>query len=86
MIFLLHYDRTDSNLIMIKEYEDDQRSMASEARLELEISLIGSDGIHEVVLLEADSQEHLRMTHARYFETYEQLRNKEKRGQRDDGA
>jgi low affinity Fe/Cu permease len=66
-------------LISIREFQEIDRSLASQAKLDLEISLIGSNGKNEVVLLEADSENHLRKTHARYFETIEQLRNKEKR-------
>lgn len=84
MIFLLHYDRSEGKLLSISQFDERDRALASTAKLELEISLIGSVVSNEVVLLEADSQEHLRRTHARYFDTIEQLRNRDKRVLHDD--
>lgn len=74
MIFLIHYDRSKSMLVNMIYFADNDRAVASQAKLDLEISLLGSNGSSEVVLLEAPSEEHLRTTHRRYFETIESLR------------
>lgn len=74
MIFLIHYNRTSGKLVSIQAYDDRDRSVASKAKMDLEISLLGSDGAVEVVLLEAPTEEDLRQTHSRYFKTLEQLK------------
>lgn len=73
MIFLIHYDRSKSALVRMAVFEDCDQENASKEKIELEISLLGSNGSSEVVLLEAPSEEHLRTTHRRYFETFESL-------------
>jgi hypothetical protein len=75
MIYLIHYDRSKGLLVRMVSFPDEEREAASEAKLDLEISLLGSNGATEVVLLEASSEEHLRMTHRRYFETVQGLSN-----------
>lgn len=52
----------------MRPYGDDSRQEALDARLELELSLNRRSVKHEVVLLEAASEEALRRTHRRYFE------------------
>lgn len=79
MIFLIQYDRTAAKLISMTSYDDGQREDASVAKLELEISLLGSESVNEVVLLQAPNEEHLRKTHRRYFETLKGLQGNEKR-------
>ena len=73
MIFLIEYDRVRGRLVKIKPFSDSDRETAEESRLKLEIEL-NSKGIeHEVVLLEAASEEAVRRTHRRYFETLAEL-------------
>lgn len=79
MIFLIQYNRSAGELVSIRPFEDGQRTEASDAKLELEISLLGGDAIVEVVLLEAPSEDHLRKTHRRYFETLNGLKSTEKK-------
>lgn len=79
MIYLIHYDRSVGTLVSVTAYEDAQREEASTAKLDLEISLLGTSSVMEVVLLEAASEEHLRKTHRRYFETLSGLKAQEKR-------
>jgi hypothetical protein len=74
MIFLIHYDRSKGMLVSMACFADDDRAGASQAKLDLEISLLGSNGSFEVVLLEASSEDHLRTTHRRYFESIESLK------------
>jgi hypothetical protein len=73
MLFLIQYDRRAGQLVKLERFTDDQRLMASMARLDLEIDLRRRGERHEVVLLEAASEEALRKTHGRYFEDLEGL-------------
>lgn len=78
MIYLINYDRITGALVSIEEFSDRDRSAASVAKLELEISLLATSGSHEVVLLEAGSKEMLKQTHRRYFESFDEMKSKPK--------
>jgi hypothetical protein len=69
--FLLVYDRRAGKLLLLREFGEEQRELATSERLGAERQF-GSD--REVVLLEAKSVEDLHKTHARYFGQSE-LRN-----------
>jgi hypothetical protein len=73
MLFLIQYDRRASKLVKLERFSDDQRLVAGKARLDLEIDLRRHSQKHEVVLLEAASEEALHRTHGRYFEDVEGL-------------
>ncbi|MBI2181276.1 MAG: hypothetical protein HYU31_10730 [Deltaproteobacteria bacterium] len=73
MIFLIQYNRPSGKIVRLKEFEDSQRRIAEDARLALELELIGKKDGDEVCLLEARSQEALRLTHRRYFESLRTL-------------
>jgi hypothetical protein len=73
MIFLIEYDRSQGEIVKLDTFSDSERRVAEEARLELEIRLNRNNIDHEVVLLEADSEEALRRTHRRYFESLTEL-------------
>ena len=73
MIFLIHYNRSAGELVKLKEFDDSERSVAADARLALELELIGKKDGDEVCLLEARSKEALRLTHRRYFESLRTL-------------
>lgn len=73
MIFLIEYDRSRGQIVTFNTFSDSERSVAEESRLELEIRLNRNEVDHEVVLLEADSEEALRRTHRRYFENLTEL-------------
>jgi len=73
MIFLVEYDRAEGRLVRIETFSDSDREIAQDARLNLELAL-NSKGIeNEVVSLEAASEEAVRRTHRRYFETLAEL-------------
>ena len=76
MIFLIGYDRRKGQLVTSHTFEDSERKQAQDALLELELSLHGRGIEREVVLLEAASEEAVRLTHGRYFESLEQLASK----------
>jgi hypothetical protein len=77
MIFLIEYQRSEGRIVTFKVFEDSEQSSAETARLEIELELLhkGLDGDHEVVLLQAESEEALRRTHRRYFEALSELVN-----------
>lgn len=73
MIFLIEYDRIQGHIVTFKSFDDAKRSHAEELRLELELALQRKGVEHEVVLLEAMTEEALRRTHRRYFENLTDL-------------
>ncbi|MBI3000448.1 MAG: hypothetical protein HYY46_18640 [Deltaproteobacteria bacterium] len=73
MIFLIEYNRPEGRLVTFKRFQDSERRKAQNARLDLELRLNRRGVDREVVLLEAASEEALRRTHRRYFETLCQI-------------
>lgn len=73
MIFLIEYNRSEGCLVNLRTFDDSERRSAEEARLDLELSLNRRGIEHEVVLLEARSEDALRRTHRRYFENLAEL-------------
>ena len=73
MIYLIEYDRTTGSIIKLQSYDDGESDLASKDRLALEISLMNSCVIREVVLLQANSIDALRITHNRYFKNVGEL-------------
>ena len=69
MIFLIEYDRPAGRIVKFKTFEDSARSEAENSRLEIELALNRTRVDHEVILLQAMSEQALRQTHRRYFET-----------------
>jgi hypothetical protein len=67
-IFLIEYDRESGKIIDQRRFSDNERPAAEDLRLMWELRLRGKGMPHEVVLLEAPSEEDLRHTHRRYFE------------------
>lgn len=73
MLFLIEYDRYRGQIVSLKTFSDSERQSAEDARLETELVLDGSAVEHEVVLLDAATEEALRRTHRRYFENLSEL-------------
>ena len=71
MLFLIEYDRNQGKVVTIREFDDSEK--AENARLELELKLNRLGIGHEVVVLEAASENALRRTHRRYFENLSEL-------------
>jgi len=67
MIFLISYDRRLGQISALRAFDDAERQQAEQARLDLDLSNV--QGLSEVVLLEAETEENLRKTHRRYFES-----------------
>ena len=73
MLFLIEYDRDKAELVSVRQFDDAQRTVAENARIEREV-LLHRHGIkREIVLLEASSESDLQRTHGRYFKTLEAL-------------
>ena len=73
MIFLIEYDRGEGRLVRIERFSDSDRKRAEDSRLDLELELKLKGIQREVVLLEAATEEAVRRTHRRYFETLAEL-------------
>ena len=73
MIFFIEYNRREGKIIAFKKFSDSEKTCAENERLEREISLLRSGSDHEVILLEAESEDRLRKTHRRYFENIKQI-------------
>lgn len=73
MIFLIEYDRSKGQMVRSQAFEDAQRHEADALRLQLELELNRQKIEHEVVLLEAASEDALRQTHRRYFENLREM-------------
>ena len=73
MIFLIEYNRPEGKIVSFREFDNSQRRVAEDSRLEMELDLNRKGVDHEVVILEAASEEALRKTHGRYFEDLREL-------------
>ena len=73
MVFLIRFDRREQRILLFKRFDDAQRAQAEGLRLDLEIEANRSKMDHEIVLLEAQSEEDIRRTHRRYFESLKEL-------------
>jgi hypothetical protein len=75
MIFLIEYDRNRGAIVTFQPFDDSERQKAEDARLDMELKLNQLGTEHEVVILEAATEEALRRTHRRYFENLAGLVN-----------
>ncbi len=73
MLFLIEYDRNQGEISTLQRFDDSERKNAENTRLGLELKLNRLGIEHEVVLLEAATEEALRRTHRRYFENLSEL-------------
>lgn len=73
MIFLIDYDPTTGTLVRFQTFQEVDRSLAEKERLEIELEHLRNGIAREVVILEASSDEQIRISHRRYFETPEQI-------------
>ena len=72
-IFLIEYDRIKGKIVRKLVFLDSERINAQNLRLKRELELSAAGVPHEVVLLEAESEEALRHTHRRYFENLAEI-------------
>lgn len=73
MLFLIEYDRSRGRIVTFRAFDDSERQKAEGARLEMELGLNRLETEREVVLMEAATEEALRRTHRRYFESLAEL-------------
>jgi hypothetical protein len=73
MIFLIEYDRPQGRIVTFTVFEDSDRGRADDARFEIELALNRSGIDREVVLLQAATEQAVRRTHRRYFESMTEL-------------
>jgi hypothetical protein len=73
MIFLIEYNRPEGRIVTFKTFTESDRSLADQTRHELELDLNRKGIDHEVVILQAGSEEAIRRTHRRYFEDAHQM-------------
>ena len=69
MIFLIEYDRQRERIVKFEKFKNSRRDDAEDQRLEIELDLNRRKVNHEVVLLEAETENGLRRTHKRYFQS-----------------
>jgi hypothetical protein len=73
VLFLIEYDRPRGSIVQLRKFDDAFRGVTEDARLKLELDLKRQGIDHEVVVLDAPSEEALRHTHGRYFESVAEL-------------
>jgi hypothetical protein len=73
MLFLIEYDRGSGQLVKMSAFDDSDRERVDELRLGLELDLNRSGIEREVVILQAATEQAIRRTHRRYFESLAQL-------------
>lgn len=73
MLFLIEYDLVHGTLVSNTAFNEKDRRRAEGVRLAREIELNAEGVDREIVLLEADDEPSLRLTHRRYFESLAQL-------------
>jgi len=73
MIFLIEYNRREGSIVTFRDFDDSHRREAEDSRLGIELDLNRKGIDHEVVLLEAESEDALRLTHQRYFKDIRQI-------------
>ncbi|MGH8531982.1 MAG: hypothetical protein ACRD1T_10180 [Acidimicrobiia bacterium] len=78
MIFLIEYIRREGRIVSFRAFDDLERREAENSRLEIELNLNRAGVDHEVVLLEAASEDALHRTHQRYFDDLSQISNSTK--------
>ncbi|MBI2435651.1 MAG: hypothetical protein HYV26_22585 [Candidatus Hydrogenedentes bacterium] len=75
MLFLLQYDKPTGSLLTFRRYGDSDLDwkQANDDRFQLELDLFRKGIDHEVVLLEAENEAALLVTHQRYFQDAQQI-------------
>jgi hypothetical protein len=73
MLFLIEYDRPSGKIVNLQTFDSAERNAVQDTLFEKELDLHRRGIKREVVLLEAGSEESLRRTHRRYFESLSEL-------------
>ena len=67
MLFLIEYNRQAGVIVYQKTFAEAERQQADDERLRRELALTEGDEVLEIVLLEAQNEAALRITHGRFF-------------------
>lgn len=73
MLFLIEYDRPTGTLVQFQKFDASEQQAAHDARLKLDLDLNRRGIQHEVVILDAPSEEAVRDSHGRYFKDFAEL-------------
>jgi hypothetical protein len=73
MLFLIEYDRNSGRLVTMSTFDDSEREKVDDLRLDLELDLNHRGIDREVVILQAATEQAIRRTHRRYFESLAEL-------------
>ena len=73
MIFLIEYNRPERRVVTFMAFDASDQWRAEKIRIDIELDRSRKGINHEIVLLEAASEEALRRTHRRYFEDPSQI-------------
>lgn len=73
MIFRVCYDRARQQLLELRGFEPARLAEAIDLRFRMELDAHRRGEAREIVLLESDSIETLRITHGRYFMSFGEL-------------
>ncbi|MDQ3908052.1 MAG: hypothetical protein M3268_06875 [Acidobacteriota bacterium] len=73
MLFLIEYDRPGGKIVNLRTFDSAARKAAEDVLFETELEFYRRGIDLEVVLLEAESEEAVRRTHRRYFESLSEL-------------
>ena len=73
MIFLLQYDRRKGRIVSMESFSAAERTKVQDMLLTLELQQNQNGTNTEIVMLEAESEEALRITHRHYFEDLSEL-------------
>ncbi len=69
--FLIEYSRQEGVLVKFEKFSNLHQKEAQQKRFDLELDLNRKKIAHEVVILESASEESLRKSHRRYFDSLE---------------
>ena len=75
MLFLIEYNREKGKTETFKTFDNANEDQANRERLALELALNRKNINNEAVLLRAASEDLLRHTHQRYFDSFEGITN-----------
>ena len=76
MIFLIEFNRSAGKIVRFQTFAESDKREAEQIRFGIELDLNRKGIKHDVILLDAESEEGLRRTHRRYFENFKQLTEK----------
>jgi hypothetical protein len=83
VVALIEYDRRAGKLVRFDKFADEDRAYAERLRFEIEREYMRLGRDAEVVILEAASEDALRVTHGNYFYSIDELTMRARAGMRE---